>query len=67
MARIILSLTGSASVLEFLPAPQDDPTTRRPDIAKAVALLGWAPKVALADGLMRTIAWQRGLKPVAQI
>jgi dTDP-glucose 4,6-dehydratase len=67
LARIILSLTGSASALKSLPAPQDDPTTRRPDIAKAMALLGWAPKVALAEGLMRTIAWQRSLSPVDQI
>lgn len=67
LARIILSLTGSASVLEFRPAPQDDPATRRPDIAKAVALLGWAPTVSLADGLMRTIAWQRSLSPDAHV
>ena len=67
LARIILSLTGSASVLEFRPAPQDDPTTRRPDIAKAVALLGWAPTVPLAEGLMRTIAWQRSLSPAARV
>ena len=37
LAQTILSLTGSTSTLEFRPAPQDDPTTRRPDITKAAA------------------------------
>ena len=67
LAGIILGLTSSASVLEFRPAPPDDPTTRRPDIAKATALLDWVPTVPLADGLVRTIAWQRSLSPPAQV
>ena len=64
LARIVVSLTGLASAFEFQPAPQDDPTTRQPDIAKAMTLLGWAPTVLLPDGLTRTIAWQRRLSPV---
>ena len=31
------------------------------DISKARALLGYAPKVTLAEGIARTIAWRRGL------
>jgi UDP-glucuronate 4-epimerase len=31
------------------------------DISKARTLLGYAPKVALADGIGRTIAWRRSL------
>jgi len=31
------------------------------DISKARALLGYAPKVSLAEGIARTIAWRRGL------
>ena len=61
LANTILGLTGADSPLEFRPAPQDDPATRQPDIAKATALLGWAPTVPLAEGLTRTIAWQRSL------
>jgi dTDP-glucose 4,6-dehydratase len=61
LAETVLGLTGSGSPLEFRPAPQDDPTTRRPDITKAAALLGWAPTVRLSDGLAHTIAWQRKL------
>jgi dTDP-glucose 4,6-dehydratase len=61
LAQTILSLTRSNSTLEFRPAPQDDPMTRQPDIAKATALLGWIPTVGLTEGLKRTIAWQRSL------
>jgi UDP-glucuronate decarboxylase len=39
------------------PLPEDDPKQRRPDIAKAKELLGWAPTVALEEGLARTIAY----------
>lgn len=31
------------------------------DISKARALLGYTPKVTLAEGIKRTIAWRRGL------
>jgi UDP-glucuronate 4-epimerase len=31
------------------------------DISKARAVLGYAPKVSLAEGIKRTIAWRRGL------
>jgi UDP-glucuronate decarboxylase len=39
------------------PLPKDDPQRRRPDISRAGALLGWAPKVPLREGLAETIAW----------
>ena len=35
----------------------DDPRRRRPDIARARALLGWAPAVSVDDGLAATCAW----------
>lgn len=37
----------------------DDPQVRRPDISKAKRVLGWEPKVSLADGLARTIDYFR--------
>ncbi|MGG7519338.1 UDP-glucuronic acid decarboxylase family protein [Allorhizobium undicola] len=39
------------------PLPTDDPRRRRPDITNAQALLGWTPKVSLAQGLEATIDW----------
>jgi UDP-glucuronate decarboxylase len=57
LARRVISLAGSRSSLVHRPLPEDDPRTRQPDISLARARLGWTPKIALDDGLMRTIAW----------
>ena len=57
IAQRIVALTGSASQIVYRPLPQDDPRQRCPDIGKARELLHWAPKVALEDGLTRTIAY----------
>jgi dTDP-glucose 4,6-dehydratase len=54
-AEEIKRLTGSSAPIEFRPLPEDDPKIRRPDITKARTLLGWEPKVELAEGLQRTI------------
>ena len=51
------SYTNSRSKLVFKPLPQDDPRQRQPDLSKAKTLLGWEPKVALADGLKETVAY----------
>ncbi len=56
-ARVIRDLAGSTAPITYTaPAVGDDPQRRRPDISKARALLGWEPRVALRDGLERTIA-----------
>ena len=59
LAEIVLRKTGSTSPITYEPLPQDDPKQRRPDISKARAELGWEPKVALEEGLDRTIPWFR--------
>jgi dTDP-glucose 4,6-dehydratase len=57
--REILRATGSRSKISHKPLPQDDPRQRRPDIAKAKAILKWEPQVALAEGLVKTIEYFR--------
>jgi UDP-glucuronate decarboxylase len=49
----------SRSRIVFLPLPADDPKRRKPDISLAKELLGWEPKVPLAEGLARTIEYFR--------
>jgi len=56
LAELVLRLVGGKSALRFEPLPQDDPRQRQPDISLAREKLGWAPSVALEDGLARTIA-----------
>ena len=57
LAQRIIEETGSASRVVHLPLPIDDPRRRRPDISRARDLLGWQPRVPLADGLRRTCAF----------
>lgn len=64
-ARQICVLTGSRSEIEFRPLPEDDPRQRRPDIAKARALLGWEPRTPLEEGLRLTVEYFRGLRTAA--
>jgi len=61
LADLVIRLTGSTSKLVYQPLPEDDPRQRRPDIAKAKALLDWEPTVALEEGLGRTIGYFRKL------
>jgi dTDP-glucose 4,6-dehydratase len=50
-AREVLSVTGAGTEIIFLPLPEDDPTRRRPDIARATELLDWKPQINLRRGL----------------
>lgn len=59
LATKVLAGTGSASEIDFLPLPMDDPNRRRPDITLARTLLNWEPRVSLDDGLEKTIAYFR--------
>jgi dTDP-glucose 4,6-dehydratase len=58
-AQAVLAATGARSSIEFKPLPEDDPKIRQPDITRARAILGWEPKVALAEGLARTLEYLR--------
>jgi UDP-glucuronate decarboxylase len=46
--------------IKHLPLPQDDPKQRQPNIERARKLLGWEPKVPLAEGLKKTVAYFAG-------
>jgi dTDP-glucose 4,6-dehydratase len=65
LAELILAVTGSSSVIQTGPLPQDDPKVRCPDITKARATLGWEPRVPLQEGLERTLEWFRSLSEYA--
>jgi UDP-glucuronate decarboxylase len=57
LAERVVRLVNSRSKIVYSPLPSDDPARRCPDIQLARAMLGWAPRVALEEGLGRTIAY----------
>jgi dTDP-glucose 4,6-dehydratase len=59
LAELIRDLAASASPIEFVPRPQDDPRVRQPDITFARTALSWEPVVDVKEGLLRTIDWFR--------
>ncbi len=59
LARKVLAITGGHSPIEYRPLPSDDPARRRPDISRAVEVLGWKPAVELDDGLRPTVEYFR--------
>lgn len=62
LAEKVIELTGSSSKIVFRPLPEDDPKQRKPMIDLAQKELnGWTPKVALEEGLKKTIEYFRSL------
>ncbi|RXK53163.1 SDR family oxidoreductase [Oleiharenicola lentus] len=57
LAQNVLKLTKSKSKIVHKPLPTDDPKQRQPDITLARKYLKWEPKVPLAEGLRKTIAY----------
>jgi dTDP-glucose 4,6-dehydratase len=47
------------AVKSVRPLPENDPKQRRPDITRAKTLLGWQPRVPLAEGLLPTVEYFR--------
>lgn len=61
LAETVIRLTASRSKIIFEPLPQDDPLQRQPDITLAREKLGWNPKIALEEGLARTIEFFKAM------
>jgi dTDP-glucose 4,6-dehydratase len=57
IARLVAEIIGSQAGIRHVPAVEDDPQRRCPDITRAVQRLDWRPLVQLEEGLKQTIAW----------
>ncbi|KAI4598745.1 UDP-glucuronic acid decarboxylase 1 [Pestalotiopsis sp. 9143b] len=57
--QLVMTKTGRSTntKIQHLPARQDDPYRRKPDIGLAKEVLGWSPRVELRDGLAVTVDW----------
>ena len=58
-AHTIIQLCNASSTIEFESNRIDDPERRRPNISKAMQVLGWQPQVTPEVGLQQTIEWFR--------
>jgi UDP-glucuronate decarboxylase len=64
LAALVRHLAGGGSVVHA-PARPGDPRRRRPDLARARALLGFAPRTGLAAGLAATLAARPAAAPAS--
>jgi nucleoside-diphosphate-sugar epimerase len=65
-AKLVLELIpASSSSITYLDPVPDDPSRRRPDIGRARSELGWEPRVALRDGVQKTIDYFREVTAAA--
>ena len=63
LANLVIEKVDTSAGTTVAPLPSDDPRQRQPDITLARKLLNWEPRVALSDGLDRTIDYFRRLSP----
>ncbi len=61
LADLVNKLTQNPGGTEHKELPEDDPKVRQPDISLARQLLGWEPKVAVEEGLKKTLEYFSGL------
>jgi nucleoside-diphosphate-sugar epimerase len=59
LAETLLEVSGISTQIEYLPPRSGDVQRSASDIGKASRLLGYGPRVELADGLRRTVDWFR--------
>ncbi|MBA2621403.1 MAG: SDR family oxidoreductase [Acidobacteria bacterium] len=57
LALEVAKTAGKNIKIRKMPLPQDDPKQRQPNIERAKKLLGWQPRVPLAEGLKKTVAY----------
>jgi dTDP-glucose 4,6-dehydratase/UDP-glucuronate decarboxylase len=61
IANLIKNMTNSKSEIVFEDLPEDDPKVRKPDISHAKEILGWEPRVAVEEGLRKTIEYFKSI------
>ncbi len=63
IARTISELCAVPLRIRHKPLPENDPRQRRPDLARARALLKWRAQTPMSEGLARTVAWFKRAVP----
>jgi dTDP-glucose 4,6-dehydratase len=60
-AKEIIKINGTKNKIVFKPLPTNDPLKRKPDISKAIKILGWNPIVSRKKGLENTLNYFKNL------
>jgi UDP-glucuronate 4-epimerase len=60
--RILESLLGRPAKIQDTPTPPSEPLITYADVSKAKRLIGYQPKVSVAEGLRRFVEWMRSEK-----
>lgn len=55
LAKMVVEMTGGTAMISNVPAVEEDPVVRKPDISKAKKLFGFEPKISLKEGLKLVI------------
>lgn len=58
-AKLIRDAVNPSIKIKTLPATEDDPQKRRPDISRAIEQLGWSPKFTVNQGILETVEYFR--------
>ena len=61
LIKIISEINPSNSKITFFDLPQDDPKMRRPNLSLASKIINFKNKIALEDGLLKTINYFKEL------
>jgi UDP-glucuronate decarboxylase len=56
-AELIQGLISPGTPIKYLPATQDDPKKRKPNISRAKELLNWEPRTDVHDGIDKAIQY----------
>jgi nucleoside-diphosphate-sugar epimerase len=67
MIRQLEALIGKKAQVEYLPFHPADMLSNLADIHKARQILGWEPKLDLAEGMRRTVDWYRSERAWASL
>ena len=59
LAKRVQALINSDLELVYKPLPEDDPVQRQPDITLAKRKLDWQPRIAIDEGIVKTIDYFR--------
>ncbi len=60
-ASEIIKLCDSNSKIIYEKLPENDPIKRKPDISRAIKILGWNPKISRTEGLKKSLKYFRDL------